>query len=513
MISIQTNMNSLVAQQNLNVNSQFQSHTIQQLTSGFRINSSADDAAGLSIANQFRSDIAEIQQGVRNANDGVSQLQIVDGGLSNISQMLDRMKTLATQSATTTFTGNRTTLDNEYQSLVNEITRQAANVGLNSGGNFNSSLTVYIGGGRTSSQAGSSSVSVNLSGASNAVDAASLGLSGTNVLGGTVGGVGFGGNSVRLDNPATTFLASSTQTYTFNYTDSSGNTQARNVVVSGGSSGISGNAVVTQLNSGLSGTGITASINATNGTVQFTGAGQFTAGVATAVGAGTSTVTAAATLVNTAQYNATQAFTAFAAGTGTAASETFTVSNASHSANITLSSAANAGTVALAVGTINAALKAAGITDVSALANGDGTGISFQGAANFSITESAFTAGVNGGSGSLYGAVGNKAVTAATGGGTAGTNAQAAIAAINAAVAQLGQVQGVVGAGQNKLNYAILLAQSQVSNFSAAQSQIRDADVAQQAANLTKAQILQQTSIAAMAQANSAPSAVLKLLQ
>jgi flagellin len=113
----------------------------------------------------------------------------------------------------------------------------------------------------------------------------------------------------------------------------------------------------------------------------------------------------------------------------------------------------------------------------------------------------------------LFGAVGNKTVTAATTGGTAGTNAQAAIAAINAAVAQLGKVQGVVGAGENKLNYAISLAQSQISNFSAAQSDIRDADVAAAAANLTKAQVLQQTSIAAMAQANSAPQAVLKLLQ
>ncbi|MGA2183788.1 MAG: flagellin [Bryobacteraceae bacterium] len=512
MISIQTNMNSLVAQENLNVNSQFQSKTIQQLTSGFRINSSADDAAGLSIANQFRSDIAEIQQGVRNANDGVSQLQIADGGLSNISQMLDRMKTLATQSATTTFTGNRTTLDNEYQSLVAEITRQASNIGLNSGGSFNSNLTVYIGGGRTSSQAGSSSVSVNLSGASNAVDAASLGLSGTNVLGGTVGGVGITGNAVRLDNPATTtFLVANTQTYTINYTDSSGNTQARNVVVSGGASGINGTAVIAQLNAGLSGTGITASINATNGTVQFTGAGAFTVGAAAATG-GTTTATAG-TAVNTAQYNLTHAFTAFAAGTGTATSETFTVSDAKYSANVTLSSAANAGSVALAVGTINAALKAAGITDVSALASGDGTGISFQGTANFNLTESNYTAPTGNGTGSLFGAAGNQVVTAATGGGTAGTNAQAAIAAINAAVAQLGLVQGVVGAGENKLNYAILLAQSQVSNFSAAQSQIRDADVAQQAANLTKAQILQQTSIAAMVQANSAPQAVLKLLQ
>jgi len=94
--SFQTNVTSLVAQQNLRVNSDFQSRTITRLTSGYRINSSGDDAAGLAVANKLRSDTTELQQGVRNANDGVSILQIVDGGLNNISNILDRLKTLAT---------------------------------------------------------------------------------------------------------------------------------------------------------------------------------------------------------------------------------------------------------------------------------------------------------------------------------------------------------------------------------------------------------------------------------
>src|SRR3954452_20437687 len=139
--SIQTNVNSMVAQENLRVNSEFQSRTIQRLTSGYRINSSADDAAGLAAANKFRSSVTELTQGVRNANDGLSSLQIVDGGLNNISKMLDRLKTLATQSASTTFTGDRATLNNEYTSLLSEVDRQAANIGLGSGdsnaGRFN----------------------------------------------------------------------------------------------------------------------------------------------------------------------------------------------------------------------------------------------------------------------------------------------------------------------------------------------------------------------------------------
>ena len=148
--SFQTNVTSLLAQQNLRVNSEFQSQTITRLTSGYRINSSADDAAGLAVANRLRSDTAELTQGVQNANNGVSILQIIDGGLNNISNILDRLKTLATESASSTFSGDRATLNNEYQSLLTEITRQAANIGLSTGpvgGRYNADLGVYIGGG------------------------------------------------------------------------------------------------------------------------------------------------------------------------------------------------------------------------------------------------------------------------------------------------------------------------------------------------------------------------------
>jgi flagellin len=91
--------------------------------------------------------------------------------------------------------------------------------------------------------------------------------------------------------------------------------------------------------------------------------------------------------------------------------------------------------------------------------------------------------------------------------------AKAAVTAIATAIGKLGSAQAAVGKGQNQLYYAVNLAQSQITNFSAAESYIRDANVAQQAANLTKAQVLSQASIAAMAQANSAPQAILALLR
>ena len=74
------------------------------------------------MANEYAANIAELTQGVLNANNGVSTLQIMDGGLSNISTMLDRLDTLATESATSTFTGNRDTLNNEYQSSSRKST-------------------------------------------------------------------------------------------------------------------------------------------------------------------------------------------------------------------------------------------------------------------------------------------------------------------------------------------------------------------------------------------------------
>src|SRR5437870_13910599 len=101
---INTNIASLQAQDYLRVNSDFQGKTINRVTSGLRIVQSGDDAAGLAIANGYRSDQAVLTQGVRNANDGMSQLQIIDGGMNNNSQLIDRATTLATQSATGTFT-------------------------------------------------------------------------------------------------------------------------------------------------------------------------------------------------------------------------------------------------------------------------------------------------------------------------------------------------------------------------------------------------------------------------
>lgn len=482
MISLRTNVDSLNAQTSLKVNSNFQSKTIQQLTTGYRINSSGDDAAGLAVANSYRSNIAELTQGVSNGNDGISQLQIVDGGLNNISTILDRMKTLAAQSASGTFAGDRSTLNQEYQQLTSEITRQASNIKLNSGGQLNSVLNVYIGG---ASSAATGSVSVDLSGTANAVDASSLGLGTTNVLG---GGVGISGNSVRLDATGATFLSANSQAFTFNvYTSAGATTQT---VTIGGSGAMTKDQVLSALNSSLSSLGITAGLD-NNGSLQFSGGSAFTVSAGAPGGAADDILSGTGTATNTANY--VQNGQATYAGVA----QTLSFQTANGSASVALLAA---DTLDSAIGKINAKTASSGLYAVK---NAAGTGISFQSTNSFSVYASA-------GSG-VFAAAGNNIAAAPTT--STSSNANAAVAAINNAIKTLGLVQGKVGAGENKLQYAIQLAQSQISSFSSAESQIRDADVAAQAANLTKGQVLQQTSIAAMAQANSEPQSVLKLLQ
>jgi flagellin len=177
--SINTNVASISAQNYLRVSSDFQSKTINRVTSGARIVSSGDDAAGLAIANGYRSDVAVLTQGVQNANDGLSQLQIIDGGISNISKLLDRARTLATQSSSGTFIGSRDVLNSEFQNVLSEIDRQSQAIGLNQGGDLAKNLSIFIGGGRGATSASvisNGSVAVNLT--NSTVDTQSLGLKG-----------------------------------------------------------------------------------------------------------------------------------------------------------------------------------------------------------------------------------------------------------------------------------------------------------------------------------------------
>jgi flagellin len=665
--SINTNVTSLQAQEYLRVTSDFQGKTINRVTSGLRIVSSGDDAAGLAIANGFRSDQAVLSQGVRNANDGLSTLQTIDGGMSNISKLLDRARTLATQSASGTFTGDRNVLNSEFQSVISEIDRQAQAIGLNQGGAFAKSLAVFIGGGKGTTDASvisNGSVGVDLS--KSTVDAKSLGmntyravnqtaydLSSTsatsvskivaNATGTTatfwVRGAGFSDkagapNAIKLDvnlqgvkdtdtlvaaindaisraaNPTTetdqskafkaanlsasivtdqagrkmlsfdsansafqirggdsvanallgnfsavgaTTGAYSSTAVAGTFADLTADESAATISINGGtgvalgaafdhSSALTVDDAVAGLNAGaLSGNDVQAYNNGgklafySKTGKSFTVAFDFSANQMGYTDGTTYSSTESGEMVSggaamsaqtkstTGTDHSTEAYSFTALGSGE--SQTLTLSavrSDGHQVSFDVTLDATTGdTLENAIDAINTQIQAANDSSLQSIfAVREGNGIRFISNTDFSVKlgNQASDHGVyetyNGG------AQTDNAIVSSMSSGASGavdisnqTSAQNAVSQLAKAVITLGNAQAVVGRGQNQFNYAVNLAQSQLSNLAAAESRIRDADLAAEAANLTKAQILLQAGVAALAQANSAPQQVLSLLR
>lgn len=147
---INTNVKSLVAQNAMTVNNRSLSKAMEQLSTGKRINSAADDAAGLAISSKMTSQIRGLNQAVRNANDGISMIQTAEGATNEISNMLQRMRELAVQGANDTYSADdRAAIGKEYDQLVNEIDRIAGNTEWNGvkildGSTFSSSTAAYF---------------------------------------------------------------------------------------------------------------------------------------------------------------------------------------------------------------------------------------------------------------------------------------------------------------------------------------------------------------------------------
>ncbi len=154
MAGINTNLTALNTSRNLSSSQMAQSQAVQRLSSGLRVNSAKDDSAGLAIAERFNSQIKGMNVAIRNANDAVSLAQTAEGALSKVSDMLQRMRELAVQSANATnSTSDRTNLDAEYDQLGSEITRTLAGTtfnGTNMLGANAGALTFQVGAGTTS---------------------------------------------------------------------------------------------------------------------------------------------------------------------------------------------------------------------------------------------------------------------------------------------------------------------------------------------------------------------------
>ena len=129
---VNTNVNASIAQAGLTKNERELSTAMQQLSTGRKINSAADNASGLAISARMTSQIRGLDQAVRNANDGVSMVQVAEGALEEIGSMLQRVRELAVQSGTgTTASADRSSLNTEFQTLVDEIDRIVDNTTFN----------------------------------------------------------------------------------------------------------------------------------------------------------------------------------------------------------------------------------------------------------------------------------------------------------------------------------------------------------------------------------------------
>lgn len=132
MISVLTNTTSLVSQTNLNRNNSALATSLSKLSSGLRVRSAADDAAGLGISESFKARIRSLTQAKRNANDGISLIQTAEGSLNETHAMLNRMRELAIQARNGTVNSTqRSYINNEFQQLKSEIDRVSASTEFN----------------------------------------------------------------------------------------------------------------------------------------------------------------------------------------------------------------------------------------------------------------------------------------------------------------------------------------------------------------------------------------------
>jgi len=521
--SINTNISSLQAQYYLNKTQQFQAKTINEVTSGLRIVNAGDDAAGLAVANSYRSDQAVLTQGIQNLNSATSTLQTIDGGMSNIGNLLDRARTLATQSSSTTFTGDRTALNSEFQSVMTEINRQAQASGITTGGTFAKSLQVFVGGGtagngQTAIQNGV--VTADLTKAT--VDTQSLGLTGYSYTTAKATFVGAGGNILNTGTASLTFAGA-------------GFAGSSSVAVNVNLAGVGDiNSLVSAINTGIQtagqgGTpaaaafkaaGIVASANAAGDVIfsSSTNAFQVSDG-GNAQGQYILKNAAGAVYDGYAAGTDRQTTTALAFTTGASGGDTQKISLSADNNGVVEQkdfSITGVTDMATTLTAINNALQNSNLASLQKI-------VAVQdGAASIGFTStSAFTLNIAAGSGGKgLAATATTLISSVPSGETGSTvavdtisGAQAAVAALAGAVKSLGQAQAIVGKSENTLNYATSLASTQLTNLASSESQIRDADLAAQAANLSKAQILSQAGVAALAQANSAPQAILSLLK
>jgi flagellin len=461
---INTNVLSLNAQRNLNTSGAGLATSLQRLSSGMRINSAKDDAAGLAIANRMTSQIRGLNQAGRNANDGISLAQTAEGAMGTITNNLQRIRELAIQSANATNSASdRAALQTEAAQLIAEIDRVASTTAFNSVNLLDGTFTSQ------QFQVGAdANQTITLSSIASARTSA-LGQSlGSSLTGGAVAGTLVNGDLLINGFDAVT-----------------SGTVARDAKdIATAINSVSGSSGVVATANSLTVAGAAMTPAALTGTITINGI--TTASITTTLDAGVSRGLVVA------------AITAISAATGVTAVDTGSVVNLVAADGRTIT---NSFTTLTSAAT-GVAAATSSYSTVSLVGTGS-QGINLTGATE---TDAGFT--------------NNQTVNASLGG-TAVSNldisslggANIAIASMDAALGTINSTRATLGAIQSRFESVVSNLATTAENLSAARSRIQDADFAAETAALTKNQILQQAGISILSQANSQPQLVLSLLQ
>jgi flagellin len=492
---INTNVMSLNAQRNLTTSGNQLATSLQRLSSGLRINSAKDDAAGLAISDRMTTQISGLNQAARNANDGISLAQTTEGALSEVTNNLQRIRELAVQSANATNSdSDRAALDQEVQQRIAEIDRIASQTSFNGrkvlDGSFGGA-TFQVGAnvGETISLALTSSVKATAIGqtatSSGSVDLDTLfqtgavtATPGTSASSGafvtSVAGAGGETYSITVDG---------TTAFTFTSAAAADDVTAAEV-----DAGIATNAAA------LTAAGITVSGTAVGGDLQFTRADgadfdvvvantmATTPGGFASLATGTTSVTSGVEAVAGTPAAYTLGSTTIQVGTGTAVDVAGTYDTAED-----LVDAINS--------QVSGAYASIDSNNQLVISSGEALTLGGAGATALGVATAA-----------LSGSLNSQNVTSVAG-------ANSAIQSVDAALTSVSTLRSTLGAIQNRFQSVINSLQAVSENLSASRSRILDTDFAQETASLTRAQILQQAGTAMVAQANSAPQNVLSLLR
>jgi len=485
-LSINTNVASLNAQRNLGASQANLAKSMQRLSSGLRINSDKDDAAGLGISDRMTSQIRGLNQAARNANDGISLAQTAEGALQESTNILQRMRELAVQSANDTNTNDdRASLQAEVDQLISELDRIANNTTFNNkklldgsmsnalfqvGANANQTISLSVGDARTNALgANATSASTGISTVGTAADSLT---SAHNVL--TINGeqIAVSSDGVSTADP-----------------DSSARAVATGINAVSSRTGVTATANATTLNLGTiaaDATGITGTTFVINN-VQISTGGD-------------------AVLTNDSDGTFVDSINAVSNQTGVSASLDATnnlILTAADGRNIEIATAGGAD-----VDVFSAAFDLSGAADndvaVGTVTLNSDDAIVVSGslaAATHGMTLNAGTYTV-----STNNAISNVDISSQTGANSAITN-------IDRAIGQIDASRGDLGAVQNRFESTIANLQNVAENLSSARSRILDADIAQETSNMTKQNILQQAGVSILAQANQTPQLALSLLQ